>query len=306
MARAAVKAKQAQKAKVEQAKPIQRRQRRRGHAGGGNPNQQLFFMRLRRRAKGMYLLLAVLFAATFAFLGVGSGSSGLDQLFSNLNIFGHHGTSISKALKETTKHPSNPKGYRDLATAYEAAGKTDAAIGALQTLTRLKPKDSSAWAEMAGLQLTLAQDFASQYQSASATQQAQAPTSPISLSGSLGKVVGTNPIEQNATQETNAVVSNLYQQATGEYGQAVSSYKQVTKLQPGNASAQFQLAQAAQSGGDTTTAIAAYKAYLKLNPNVSTAGQIRQLIKQLSTPTTVTPTATATASTGKKVKSKKK
>ena len=74
MARAAVKAKQAQKAKA--ASPPRRPRRaggRRKRAGGGNPNQQLFFMRLRRHAKPVYVILAVLFALTFAFLGVGSG-----------------------------------------------------------------------------------------------------------------------------------------------------------------------------------------------------------------------------------------
>jgi hypothetical protein len=66
MARGAVKAKQAQAQKrgAQAAKTAPRRARgRRGHAGGGNPNQQLFFMRLRRQAKLMYVLLAVLFAA---------------------------------------------------------------------------------------------------------------------------------------------------------------------------------------------------------------------------------------------------
>src|SRR5436190_23904656 len=117
MARTAVKAKQAQRAGAQPAKQAPRRGRRRRHSSGGNPNQQLFFMRLRRQAKFAYVLLAVLFAITFAFVGVGSGSSGLDQLFHNLNIFHHSGTSVSKAQKEITKHPNSPKGYRDLATA---------------------------------------------------------------------------------------------------------------------------------------------------------------------------------------------
>jgi tetratricopeptide (TPR) repeat protein len=281
MARAAVKA----KAKQQQAvKPGARRARtgRRGHAAGGNPNQQLFFMRLRRKAKMAYVVLAVLFALTFAFVGVGSGSSGLDQLFSNLNLFGHHGTSVSKALKQTQTHPNDAKAFHDLATAYEADGKTSSAIGALQQYTTLKPKDVRGWEELAGLQLSLAQDYATQYQDAAGAQQLAAPSQAIALTGTLGKLVGTNPVEQAAAQGVNSVVSNLYQQATSEFGQAVTSYKQATKLQPDDANAQFQLAQAAQAGGDTKTAIAAYKAYLKLNPSAATAAQIRQLIKQLS------------------------
>jgi predicted TPR repeat methyltransferase len=53
-------------------------------------------------------------------------------------------------------------------------------------------------------------------------------------------------------------------------------------LQPANANSQFQLAQAAQTAGDTSTAVAAYKRYLKLIPNGSTAAQVRALIKQLT------------------------
>src|ERR1700740_745758 len=134
MARAAVKAKQAQKKAVQ---PPARRSGKRRHSGGGNPNQQLFFMRLRRRAKPMYVLLAVLFGVTFAFIGVGTGSnSGLDQLFSGLNIFGSGGTSVSKANKESKTNPG--KGYRDLATAYEAKSDNADAISALQQYTNIK------------------------------------------------------------------------------------------------------------------------------------------------------------------------
>src|SRR5436190_9403469 len=122
MARAAVKAKQqAQRAKGGAAANKARPHGRRRHAAGGNPNQDLFFTRLRRKAKWVYVLLAVLFAITFAFLGVGSGSGGLDQLVSGLNIFGGGGgNSVSKAQSYIKKHPNEGKGYRDLATAYES------------------------------------------------------------------------------------------------------------------------------------------------------------------------------------------
>jgi len=293
MARAAVKAKQAQRAGAQPAKAAPRRGRRGGGSGGGNPNQQLFFMRLRRKAKFAYVILAVLFALTFAFVGVGSGSSGLDQLFTGLNIFHHSGSSISKAQKEVAKSPNSATAYRDLATAYETHGKTNDAIGALQQLTRLKPKDVKAWNELAGLQLSIAQNYAGQYESAASEQVLAAPSQGLLPTGTLGKAIGTNPIEQSASQQVSSVVSSLYQQATLAYSNAVASYKQVTKLQPNNAAAQFQLAQAAQAGNDTTTAIAAYKAYLKLNPSSSTATQIRQLIKQLSPQATGTPAPSA-------------
>ncbi|HVA30698.1 MAG TPA: tetratricopeptide repeat protein [Gaiellaceae bacterium] len=284
MARAAVKAKQAQAKKAQPGGGKSRAvsKGRRGHAAGGNPNQQLFFSRLRRKAKFAYLLLAILFAVTFAFLGVGSGSGGLDQLFSGLNIFSSSGTSVSKALGEIKKHPTAAKGYRDLATAYESKGNQANAIGALQQYTTYAPKDANAWSELAGLQLSQAQNDVAQYQAAAQNQQLAAPSQGFAPSGKLGTALGTDPIEQAAASTANTATTDLYQRATLEYSGAISSYKQLVKLKPANADAQFQLAQAAQTAGDAPTAVAAYKAYLKLNPDSSTAAQIKQLIKQLS------------------------
>ena len=282
MARAAVKAKQAQKAKAQPA-PKARARGRRKHASGGNPNQQLFFVRMRRRARPAYFILAFLFAVTFAFLGVGSGSSGLSDLFKNINIFHHTGTSVSSALKEIQHSPKDPKGFRDLATAYESKGDTLLAIGALQDYTGIRTKDVKAWSELGGLQLTSAQDYLTQYQSAYAAEQLAAPSQAIlpSSTSPFGKALGTNPIEQAAATQVNSTVNNLGQQVQVSYSGAVSSYKTAASLQPGNANGWFQLAQVAQTSGDNATAISAYKRYLKLNPNGSGAAQIRQLIKSL-------------------------
>lgn len=283
MARAAVKAKQAQQRAAQPAKAARRSGGgRRKHAGGGNPNQQLFFSKLRRRAKFMYLILAVLFAATFAFLGVGSGSgSGLDQLFNGLNIFGSHGSSISKALKEVQKHPNDPKGFRTLATAYEAKGQTINAISTLQQWTTISPKDPKVWAELGGLQLQNAQQFASDYQVVATNQQLSAPSSAFAFPSTLGKALGTNQVEQAAASVLNAQLQNLSQQANLGFQNAVASFQKVADLEPNNSNAQFQLAQAAQTAGSTTVAVQAYKKYLKLNPNSPSAAQINALIKQL-------------------------
>jgi len=277
MARAAVKAKQA-------ARPKPKPHGRRKHAGGGNPNQQLFFVRMRKRAKPAYFILAFLFAVTFAFLGVGSGSGGLSQLFDNIDIFHKRGTSVSRALKEVQHHPTDPKGFRDLATAYEAKGETANAIGALQQYTNIRKKDVKAWTELGGLQMTSAQDLIAQYQNAYAAEQLAAPDQAIrpSSTSPVGKALGSNPIEQASATTLNTTVSDLAQRVQLAYSDAISSYKQVTSIEPKSLNAWFQLAQAAQTSGDTATAVSAYRHYLELNPNGSTAAQIRSLIKSLT------------------------
>jgi ATP-dependent phosphoenolpyruvate carboxykinase len=114
------------------------------------------------------------------------------------------------------------------------------------------------------------------------------PSATFLPGGKLGKGIGTNPIEQAQSTLANQRAQTLYQRMSLSYANAVGTYQQLAKLQPNNANAQFQLGNTAQTAaqitGSTTfnlTAIAAYKAYLKLNPDASTATQVRALIKQL-------------------------
>jgi tetratricopeptide (TPR) repeat protein len=289
MARAAVKAKA--KAKPPASGRSSSRGRRR-HSSGGNPNQQLFFTRLRRKAKWVYVLLAVLFAITFAFLGVGSGSGGLDQLFSGLNFFGGGGgNSVSKAQSYIKKHPTAGKGYRDLATAYESKGDTANAISALQQYTNVKRKDAAAWNELAGLQMTQAQDYLTRYQTAYQNRQLAAPSQSFLPSGKLGSALGQNKVEQTAASRIDTQLTDLQQRTQLAYNNALSSYGQVTQITPKDSNAWFQLAQAAQQSGDTAQAVKGYKRYLALNPDSSSKAQIQQLIQQLSPRSTPTPSS---------------
>ena len=289
MARAAVKARQQQAKKA--AAATQRGKSRGGggrrkHASGGNPNQQLFFVRMRRNAKPVYVILAVLFAVTFAFLGVGSGTNGgLDQLFQGLNPFHHSGTSVSKAQHYIAKHPNDAKGYRDLATAYEAKNDQASAIDALTQYTNIKRRDVKAWTEMAGLQLSQAQDYYNAYANAFQQQQLAAPSQAFLPGGKLGTALGSNKVEQAAASAAGSDVQRFQQQTSAAYQAAVSDYQRAADIQPKNPTNWLQLGQTAQQAaqitGDTSTAISAYKHYLKLNPDPATAAQVKQLIKQL-------------------------
>jgi tetratricopeptide (TPR) repeat protein len=287
MARAAVKAKAKAKAPASGRPPAHGRRR---HSSGGNPNQQLFFTRLRRKAKWVYVLLAVLFAVTFAFLGVGSGSGGLDQLFSGLNFFGGGGNSVSKAQDYIKEHPNEGKGYRELATAYETKGDTANAISALQQYTNVKRKDAAVWNELAGLQMTQAQNYLTSYQSAYQSRQLAAPSQSFLPTGKLGTALGQNKVEQTAASRIDTQLTDLQQRTQLAYNNALSSYDQVTQLTPKDSNAWFQLAQAAQQAGDTAKAVKGYKRYLTLNPDSSSKAQIQQLIQQLS-PATTTPSS---------------
>jgi tetratricopeptide (TPR) repeat protein len=276
MARAAVKAKQQARAKAQPAKA--RARGRRKHAGGGNPNQQLFFVRLRRGQKWLYALLAVVFAATFAGVGVGSGGGGLQQLWTGI-FGGGGGSSISKAQDEIKKDPA--RGYRDLATAYESKSQNALAINALQSYLALKKQDANRWAELGALQSSQAQKYARQYQSVQQAAQLANPSAPFTPGGSLGQAIGTNPAYSNATAQASTKTSQLFQQATTAAQAAVTAYQHATKLRPKDSTLQEQLATAAVNAGNAKAAIGAWQAYLKLSPNSPLRSQIKAQIKQL-------------------------
>ena len=276
MARAAVKAKQQAKAKAQPAKARPRGRRR--HAGGGNPNQQLFFVRLRRGQKWLYALLAVVFAVTFAGVGVGSGGGGLQDLWTGI-FGGGGGSSISKAQDEIKKDPA--KGYRDLATAYESKSQNAQAISALQSYLRLKKNDANRWAELGALQSSQAQKYARQYQAAQQAAQLADPSAPFTPGGPLAQAIGPNPAYSTATQAASAKTQQLLQQTTSLVQEAVTSYQRAAKIRPKDATLQEQLATAAVNAGNVPVAIGAWKTYLKLSPHSPLRSQIKAQIKQL-------------------------
>jgi tetratricopeptide (TPR) repeat protein len=278
VARAAIKAKQQAKAKAQPAKSARTRGRRK-HAGGGNPNQQLFFVRLRRGQKWLYALLAVVFAVGFAGIGIGSGGTGLQQLYNGL-FSGGGGGSVSKAQGEIKKDPA--KGYRDLATAYESNGNTALAIGALQSYLGVKKKDANAWAELGGLQDTQAQTFANRYRAAQQAAQAADPSAPFQPGGALAQVVGPNAAYQTAAQQASARTSQLFQQATTALNAAVGSYQNAVKYRPKDPTLREELATAAENAGNVKVAIAALKKYLQLYPSSPLKPQIKSQLKLLT------------------------
>jgi tetratricopeptide (TPR) repeat protein len=278
MARAAVKAKQQAKAKASQPAKTRARGRRR-HSGGGNPNQDLFFVRLRRHQKWVYALLAVVFGLSFVLVGVGSGGSG--GLIDNFKgIFGGSGGgSVSKAQDEIKKNPA--KGYQDLALAYEQKGDLKNATEALKSYLVIRKTDAATWATLAGLEMSQGSKFATQFQNAQQAAQTADPSAPFLPGGVLGSAVGQNPTYQGASQDAATRTSLLYQKAVGAYGDAVTHYQRASKLRPQNTSYLQQLATAAQNAGNTQVTVNALKRYLKVDPNSPLKAQYEKAIKAL-------------------------
>ena len=69
----------------------------------------MFFPRLRRHTKWMFVLLALFFGVGFVAFGVGAGGTGIGDIFRN-HQSGGGGPSVKSALEATQKHPNRPQG----------------------------------------------------------------------------------------------------------------------------------------------------------------------------------------------------
>lgn len=277
------------------ARQVQRRPRAAG-GGAGIAEDTMFFPKLRAHARWMFVLLAIVFAGGFVFLGVGSGSAGLgDVLQGNWSdIFSSGNGSSAQVKKDQKRIEKNPKdyaAYRELATAQSADGKFDDAIATLQKLKAVNPKDVDGLTLLAGVYLRKAEVARGEAQVAQ--DEAQTVVSPNTFapapSTELGKAYQSfsGPVASVLQTKVNDKFQAAYSKMTTAYSQAVLAYQDVVKLNPKDPSMQFALAQTAEQAQDTKTAVAAYKRFLKLAPEDPLATPIRQRLKQLQQQPTV-------------------
>ena len=238
--------------------------------------EQLFFQRLRVHAKWAFLLLALVFGLGFVFLGIGSGSNGITDALQNAFNFGKTsgGASISSLEKKTQKNPLDAKAWRDLATAYETKQRTNDAIVALSQYTSLRPKDGDALAELASQYGRQANQYATDYQNS--LQAAAVLTPPFAAfppasTSPLGKALNDpkalqDPISATLQEQAQATQQTAISNYQTSVKNAEDAYQKLAKLTPKDPTAQFQLAQAAESAGDTKVALAAYKRVVELVP----------------------------------------
>jgi tetratricopeptide (TPR) repeat protein len=241
----------------------------------------MFFPRLRRHAKWMFVFLALVFAVGFVGFGVGAGGTGIGDILRNNG--GSSGIpSVSDARKKTEEQPQDAQAWRDLSTALQTDGQTQEAIDALATYASLKPKDVDALREMAGLYLALAtakQNEARQVQIAAAYA-GVSQSFPGSLT-SNGSTILDNKIGAAVNSKASTRVTELLSESSTDSIKAVSTYQQIAALQPNDPNVQLELASTAQQAQQAEVAIAAYERFLQLAPDDPNASIVKTQLKQL-------------------------
>lgn len=247
--------------------------------------EQLFFSRLRRHAKVIYVLLAVVFAAGFVVLGVGSGSTGIGDILQGKLFGGGGGTSTSSQISDKQKAiAANPKDatlYLDLAGLYQAQHQEPQALATLQRARAVAPKNVDVLNQIAGIFSSRAARAGNRYQTTLNTYLENSVTQPgLDLSSPLGRALTSDPYSKGLQTQLN----NEYVNVTGEYTKAESAYKQAVDAARGTSNeenALLQWAGAAQNANDLQTAVTAYQRFLRIAPDNPNAATVRQTLAQL-------------------------
>jgi tetratricopeptide (TPR) repeat protein len=279
MARGAAQARR----KRTKAEAARRRRRAQSATPTRTAEKTMFFPKLRRQAKWVFLALAIVFALGFVVFGVGSGGGiGLGDLFGSGGNT-EQSASESKAREQIKKNPENAKAYQDLATALQTKGDLRGAAAALAKYSKLKPQNTDALASLAGLYTALGTRVQTDITTAQLASQENSFATVVDtgLQARNQSVVGQNVIFQGLAELSNSKLNTLYQKQQDDFNKAYEVNRRIVRLDPKDANAQLNLGQAAQSAGNTDAAIAAYRKFIKLAPDDPTTALVREQIKAI-------------------------
>jgi tetratricopeptide (TPR) repeat protein len=244
----------------------------------------MFFPKLRRHAKWMFVFLALVFGVGFVVFGIGANQAGtsLGDLLSNQG--GDDGIlSVSEARERVEENPRDAEAKLELATALETENETSEAIVVIGQYLTLRPKDEDALRQAAGLYQTRALEY--QRRAADAQTRANYRSVGSSFVEGLeleeGQTLGEDPIDQAVAAVASEELNAANQEASEAFQNATRMYERIVALTPNDPNSQLELAQTAQQAGDYTKAIAAYERFIKLAPDDPTTELVREQITQL-------------------------
>ena len=255
---------------------------------------QLFFSRLRRKAKWVFALLAAIFAIGFVAFGVGTGVSGANLSDFFRDIFGggsDDAPAIADALEAVEENPNDSEAVLDLATAYREAGQNRDAAETLEKYVALEPSDAAALRQLTAVYLRLASE-SNQNASVLLTSRgsggsfsAQAYSFPEG-SGFFG-ALGENPVEDAIDSGYTRAATQLGNEATSFHEKRMVAFEKLAAATPDDPTVLYQLAGAASAAQQTDKAIDALERYLEADPDGEYAASAQEALDQLTGTTDV-------------------
>jgi len=243
----------------------------------------MFFPKLRRQAKWVFVLLALSFTIGFVVFGVGSGvgGAGLGDLLQGGGGSSTSGPSVSDAQKKINK--GNLAAYKELADAYRQDGDLDQAITAGEQYLKVRPKDYEYMRTVAGDyegRASRQRDQATAIQDQVTSSTGGATFAPPGNSR-LGRALAPGKIDQELTTAANQKLTQLYSGLQGSFARSTQLYQQVATNSPNDVLIQLLLGNAAFQSRNNPVALKAYRRVIKLAPGSGEAAQARQQIQFL-------------------------
>ena len=230
--------------------------------------------KIRKWAKWVALLLAIIFAVGFLFLGVGYGGAGFDLT----GIFSCsdnpepqvEDTKLNDLLAALEADPDNAETMQDIAAIYEAMYDRDAGEG------------------------TRYLDDAAEYLEQAISTDPSLKDVYLDLAKLYIRIAKAN--EESATAASDALTQSVYMStARTAYKNAAKVLNKATAVDPDNPGVYLYLGIAQRGAGNEGEAILAWQKYLQLDPNGDQASVIRAELEELTATTTTASTSTTTA-----------
>jgi tetratricopeptide (TPR) repeat protein len=245
--------------------------------------QEMFFPRLRRQAKWMFVVLALVFGLGYVIFNVGGTipGTGLGDILQNAG--GDDGRAdVGDAQERVRANPNDAAAKLALADALTQNDRSDEAIPVLEQYLDQRPKDADVVSRLAGLYM--AEGAKHQQEAAVAQAEVQAATPGSAFAppdGLLAQLRTQSEASKALASDANERLSQASGEASLAFQQARDMYKRLGELTPDDSSVQFSLAQASEQAGDFDTAIAAYKQFIKLAPDDPNVPAIKRQIQLL-------------------------
>ncbi len=240
----------------------------------------MFFPRLRRQAKWVFVFLALVFGVGFVAFGVGSSlPSGFADVFQGQSATGE--LSVGDAREQVEDNPKDADAQLGLSRALQRDRRTDEAIAPLERYVELKPRDQNGLQELAGLLTSRATTLQEEALAAQAEATRASGLSVFQTDQTLGQILGPAPLDKTLVDDANERFNTAYQGAIDSYTRATATYGKLVKLAPSDADLWYLLALSAEPTGDTKTALRGYRKFLELAPEAAEAAFVRDKIKQL-------------------------
>jgi tetratricopeptide (TPR) repeat protein len=243
----------------------------------------MFFPRLRRQAKWVFVFLALVFGLGFVIFGVGSNlPSGLGDVLQDVTH--DSAPSVNDARDRVRDNPRDPAAQLALAEALQQNQRPEEAIAPLERYLELRPRDEDALRQLAGLYTSKANRLSDESNLAALDYQVAATGELVQpkLPGKAGEgFFQGGTIEQTVITEASERYTDLIQRAQAASKDAQRVYRRIAEVTPRDPQVQLQLANVSEQAGDLPSAIAAYERFLKLAPEDSSARAVRRALREL-------------------------